>query len=124
MLQLKEIFEIKIFVKNQCRKENSKFIYEEEKRANEPKNADYKREKLREEEEKEKEKEQLKQQGTEKQMNDFIKMKEGLDPEHEELLTVTASDAEYLEKKKKNKEKNRSASFGWERKSKVVLILS
>jgi hypothetical protein len=77
-------------------------VAEEEKRSKEGSGMDAKREREAQKLEKEAEVEEIKAQG--------------LDPVHENLINQTASEAEYLRKREKSKEKNRTASFGWERK--------
>ena len=72
---------------------------------------DIKREREAQKEEKEAEVEEIRSQG--------------LDPEHEKVINQTASEAEYLRKREKSKEKNRGkASFGWERKRMTFLLFS
>lgn len=84
---------------NSARKINHKQVVEEDRRAQEGPNFEKMRLKQQREEEKEKKRKELEEAG--------------LDPEKEEILTATATDAEWLDKKRKNGQKDKG-SFGWD----------
>ena len=86
--------------KNKARKDNHREVVEEDKRKNDT-NAESNRAKLEWEEAKKKEREEI--------------MSAGLDPEKEKILSATASEAEWKDRKKRRN--NDKTSFGWDRKS-------
>jgi len=85
---------------NRARKENHRLVAEEDELKNEGPNAEGKRARRRYAEEREKEK---------AQMTD-----NGIDPEKEKLMNVTASEAQWKQKQQGKREELKGKSFGWE----------